>query len=393
MGSITKTFAAVCIMRLRDEGRLDLSDPLERHMLGTALGGATIAQLLSHASGLQAETDGPWWERTPGSDWPALTASLTPASLRHPAGRRFHYSNIGFAILGELVTRLRGISWSDAVRVELLEPLGMSRTTTRPVAPYAPGLAVHPWADVVLPEPEHDAGAMAPAGQLWSTVADLSRWAAFLGGDTAGLLSIDTLAEMREPLVIDDRPGAPWTNAYGLGLQVSNVDGRRFVGHSGSMPGFLAALQVEVETRDAVVALTNTTAGLSVELPGDLLRMLREHEPPPIAPWAPSPTSAEILELAGVWLWGPWPLLLRVQAGGALRLDPLGMPGRSSRFRPSGDGTWTGLDGYYAGETLRVVRRPDRSISHLDLASFVLTRAPYDPGTGIPGGVDPAGWR
>ncbi|MGH8909913.1 MAG: serine hydrolase domain-containing protein [Egibacteraceae bacterium] len=393
IGSITKTFTAACVMRLRDEGRLDLSDPLERHVPGTAIGEATVAQLLSHASGLQAETDGPWWERTPGGDWPALAASLSPAWLRHRAGRRFHYSNVGFGVLGELVGRLRGASWSEAVRAELLEPLGMTRTTARPVTPYATGFAVHPWADVLLPEPEHDAGAMAPAGQLWSTVADLTRWAAFLSGDTGDVLSPDTLAEMREPLVIDDRPDAPWTAAYGLGLQVWNVGGRRSVGHGGSMPGFLAGLRVDVETRDAAVALTNTTAGLSAELPGDLLEILREREPPAIAPWTPSPASAESLELAGPWFWGPSPLALRVEAGGWLRLDPLGGAGRASRFRPSGDGAWTGLDGYYAGETLRVVRRPDRSISHLDLASFVLTRTPYDPDADVPGGTDPAGWR
>lgn len=394
MGSITKTFVAVCVMRLRDEGRLDLSDPLEQHLPGTALGGVTVAQLLSHASGLQAETDGPWWERTPGDDWPALAASLEPASLRHRAGRRFHYSNVGFAVLGELVARLRGASWTEVVRAELLEPLGMSRTTARPVAPYAPGLAVHPWADVLLPEPEHDAGAMAPAGQLWSTVSDLGRWAAFLGGDTAELLDADTLAEMREPLVVDDQPGAPWTGAYGLGLQLVNAGGRRYAGHGGSMPGFLAGVRVDVETKDAAVVLTNTTAGLSAELAGDLLRVLHEQEPPAITPWAPSPTSAEVLELAGPWYWGPYPLAMRAQqAHGWLSLDPLGPSGRASRFRPSGDGTWTGLDGYYAGETLRIARRPDGSISHLDLASFVLTRTPYDPDAAVPGGVDPAGWR
>ncbi len=395
MGSITKTFVAVCVLRLRDEGRLDLSDPLEGNVPGTALGGVTVAQLLSHASGLQAETDGPWWERTPGGDWPALAASLTPASLRHRSGRRFHYSNVGFGILGELVARLRGSSWSDVVHTELLEPLGMSRTTTRPAAPYAPGLAVHPWADVLLPEPEHDAGAMASAGQLWSTVSDLSRWATFLGGDTGEVLDADTLAEMREPLVIDDQPGMPWTGAYGLGLQVTNVGGRRFVGHGGSMPGFLAGLRVDVETKDAVVVLTNTTAGMTAELPGDLLSVLREQEPPAVAPWAPSPVGKEILELVGPWYWGPSPLVLRAQADGALSLEPLdkSVRARSSRFRPLGDGTWAGLDGYYAGETLRVVRRPDRSISHLDLASFVLTRTPYDPEADVPGGVDPGGWR
>lgn len=71
----------------------------------------------------------------------------------------------------------------------------------------------------------------------------------------------------------------------------------------------------------------------------------------------------------------------------------MGVPGRSARFRAESDGTWTGLTGYYAGETLRAVRREDGAVSHLDLGSFVFTREPYDPQAPVPGGVDPQGWR
>jgi CubicO group peptidase (beta-lactamase class C family) len=203
-GSITKTFVAVCVLRLRDEGLLALTDPLERHLPGTGVGEVTVAQLLSHAAGLRAETAGPWWERTPGGDFAFIAAGTLTGGRRFDAGRRFHYSNVGFAVLGELVAQLRGAHWAEVVRRDLLAPLGMERTTTRPVAPHALGLAVHPWANVVLAEPEHDAGAMAPAGQLWTTVADLARWSAFLAGDGAGIVDPDSLAEMREPRALID---------------------------------------------------------------------------------------------------------------------------------------------------------------------------------------------
>ena len=108
---------------------------------------------------------------------------------------------------------------------------------------------MHPLADLLHVEPEHDAGAMAPAGQLWSTVEDLSRWAAFLAGETAGLLARATLDEMCLPIAVNDIPGAPWTGAHGLGWQVWNVEGVRFAGHGGSMPGFLAGLRVEHRDR------------------------------------------------------------------------------------------------------------------------------------------------
>ena len=186
MGSITKTFVAVAVMRLRDAGGLDLSDRLEEHVPGSRLGRATIAQLLSHAAGVQAETNGPWWERTPGGSWDELVASAVGQRFR--AGRRFHYTNVGYGALGELLARAHGVSWFDVVRRDLLEPLGMRRTTPRPSGKAAPGWAVHPFADVLLPEPEHDAGAMAPAGQLWTTADDLAKWAAFAAGDVGDVL-------------------------------------------------------------------------------------------------------------------------------------------------------------------------------------------------------------
>src|SRR6478736_1456378 len=103
MGSITKTFVAVAVMRLGDAGHLDLLERFEDHVPGSQLGGATIAQLLSHGAGVQAETNGPWWERTPGADWDELAGSSVGQRFR--AGRRFHYTNVGFAALGELVAR------------------------------------------------------------------------------------------------------------------------------------------------------------------------------------------------------------------------------------------------------------------------------------------------
>jgi hypothetical protein len=76
-----------------------------------------------------------------------------------------------------------------------------------------------------------------------------------------------------------------------------------------------------------------------------------------------------------------------------LEISPLSGGSRATRLRPEPDGTWIGLEGYYAGERLRVVRDADGAVTHLDLGTFVLTRAPYDPDAPVPGGVDPGGWR
>ncbi|WP_345631390.1 serine hydrolase domain-containing protein [Streptomyces thinghirensis] len=395
IGSITKTFTAVLVLRLRDEGLLDLGDPLERHLPGTGAGEATIAELLAHSAGLAAESPAPWWERTPGSLRPELADVLGRQPLLHPVGRRHHYSNPGYTLLGALVEKLRGAPWEDVLRREVLEPLGLDRTTGRPRAPHAGGWAVHPWADVMLAEPAEDLGRMAPAGQLWSTTGDLARFAVFLARGDDRVLSAETVREMRAPAAAAEAADVLDGAAYGLGLQIQRWDGRLLVGHSGSLPGFLANLTISVEDDVAAVVLTNCTSGpLPAGVGADLVRIVAEAEPRIPEPWRPLPeVDTSVLELAGQWYWGTHAFALRLTADGGVSLEPLSGNGRRSRFRVNADGTWTGLEGYYAGEPLRAVRRPDGSVSHLDLGSFVFTRQPYDEGAPVPGGVDPEGWR
>jgi D-alanyl-D-alanine carboxypeptidase len=386
IGSITKSFVAVLVMRLRDEGLLDLTDPVDKHLASSAANGMTIAQLLAHTSGLAAETPGPWWERTPGSLRPGLDDVL--GGRLHPAGQRHHYSNPGYALLGAVVGQLRGEPWGEVLRREVLEPLAMSRTSLLPQAPHAGGWAVHPWADLMQPEAVEDTGLMAPAGQLWSTTADLCRWAAFLAAGDDRVLSPDTVAEMR-------RPAAPGGD-YGLGLQLLRSEGHELAGHTGSMPGFVGALWVSVADGVGAILLANSTNGLPIgTLAADLVRIVADREPRIPEPWRPvSDPDPELLALTGAWYWGPTAFALRLRAGRELELEPVAGQGRGSRFRAGpGKASWTGLDGYYAGEKLRVVRGPDSVVSHLDLGSFVFTRTPYDPAAPVPGGTDPEGWQ
>ena len=390
IGSITKTITAIAVMRLRDEGQLSLNDPIEQHVPGTPYAGRTIGHLLAHGAGLAAESPTTWWERSPGMAWPEFAEHLSADDIKHPAGRRFHYSNLGYALLGEVLARCRERPWADVVRDEVLLPLGMTRTTTRPSGRAAPGFAVHPWADVLLREPEHDAGAMAPAGQLWATLADLGRLAWFLLGNTGDVLDPATLEEMGEPAGID--ASALGWSAYGLGLQVVRVDGRNYVGHGGSMPGFLAGVFVDPDEQTGAVVLTNATSGLSPgALPG-LLDIVRKIEPHVVEPWRPLTTvDQDALALTGTWYWGTTAYGLRLASDERLHLIGLQGAGRESRFRKTAEG-WVGLDGYHAGETLRPVTRGGVVVA-LDLGSFVYSRSPYDGDAPIPGGVDPTGWQ
>lgn len=396
IGSITKTFVAVLVMRLRAEGLLDLADPVGKH-LGDQLGGtgyesATIAQLLSHSAGLASETPAPWWERSPGSarpDLPGILDSTRPQVL--PPGRQFHYSNPGFGLLGAVVGRLRGCRWDEAVRREITGPLGMTRTTLRPETPHADGFAVHPWADVMQPEPAEHTGHMAPAGDLWSTAEDLCRFAAFLADGDDRVLPSEVLEEMRVPAA----PSPVGGGGYGFGLQVMEEGGRTLVGHGGSMPGFLATILVSPDDGLGAVTLSNTTAGPAIgSITADLISIVADREPRFPDRWTPrAGIGPDLLALTGLWYWGPRATALRVLASDMLELAPVSGPGRASRFRASGPGTWTGLDGYYTGETLRLVPASGEVAEHLDLGSFVFTREPYGPGSPPAATGHPDGWR
>ncbi|MGJ9423715.1 serine hydrolase domain-containing protein [Aeromicrobium sp. CF3.5] len=394
LGSISKTFVAVEVLRLRDAGALDLGDRIDTHLPEIGIGQITVAQLLTHTSGLQAETNGAWWERSAGGTWEdLLDAGLT---LRFTPGTTHHYSNVGYAVLGELVARLRQTPWTEAVRTGILEPLGMTRTTTRPAPPAAPGWAVHPFADLVHIEPEHDAGALGPAGQLWSTVEDMVAWSAFVAGETRDVLAPATLHEMLHPAAVSDVPGMPWGVAHGLGWQVWNIDGRRYAGHGGSMPGFLAQLRVDLETGDGLVLMTNATSGLGTA-GADLLALLAEREPAIATPWSAETDQLDLLDLTGSWFWGTASFTATLRGDDLVLGEP--GTGRGSRFRLSAESDqrvgagsdqreWIGLDGCYRGEILTIARDADGRPVGLDVASFIFTRTPYDPAVDVPGGLD-----
>lgn len=389
IGSITKTFVAVAVLRLRDAGRLRLTDPVGDHVPGTPFADRTIAELLTHTAGIAAEPAGSWWERSPGTDRESLRAAMADAVRERP-GRYVHYSNLGFAVLGELVERLTGRVWHEVVADEILAPLGMSRTSAAPVAPFATGYAVHPHADVLLPETVQDSGAMGPAGQLWSTIPDLAQWAAFVAGDTSDVLSTDSLEEMCEPVAVMD---GDRSRSRGLGFEIVRERGRVLVGHGGSMPGFQAGVRVERATSTGVVLAFNATTATDAPGVEDPFDVLDECEPRLPETWVPqSDVPADLLALTGAWFWGVSEGSVRVLADGWLRLVSVSGMMPPSPFRPTGTDTWVGLDRYFRGETLRVVRDARGAATHLDIGTFVLTRRPYEPGDVVPGGMDEGGW-
>jgi len=371
IGSLTKSMTAVLVLQCRDEGLLDLGDPLHRYSVDSPWPDTSLRQLLAHAGGLPAEPPGPWWERHDDSALADLSRRLDGQHLAVAGGAHFHYSNVGYALLGAVVERVRGAPWREVLRTRLLEPLGMLRTTYAPVRPHAQGWSVHPWSGRLHAEPHTDTGAMAPAGQLWATVGDLGRWAAFWL-DPAPVLAADTAEEMRVPTAV--QPG-DLDAAYGLGLSLDSGGGRLRFGHGGSMPGFVAALLVDPEQRTAAVTLANGTTGGVAPLASSLLDTLHRHEPTLPPAWEPEPRVDGADELLGPWFWGNTPFTVLVR-NAMLTLDSAS-PGRRSRFVPGGEDSWRGLDAYFTGETLAVVRDSAGVPERLVLATYDLRRQPY----------------
>ncbi len=387
IGSITKTMTAVLLMQLRDDGLVTLGDPVSAYLSelkGDPLGDLTLRALLSHGSGLAAEPPGEWWERVEGVSFAELVSQLGPVGRPFEPGATHHYSNLGYALLGEVVSRVHGWPWWECLSERLLQPLGMTRTSYDPFAPHARGYSVAPYSPLLTSEPATDTRAMAPAGQVWSTVLDLATYADFLITGHRDVLSSSTLEEMSVPQSGSAADGL--AGAYGLGLRLLSGGSGLLVGHTGSMPGFQAALFVDRVRRAGAVVLANSTTGLRTDrLPAELLETLERCEPTAPDVWEPVESVAPgIDELLGVWHWGNTARVFSWD-GRLLSVAPLGATGRRDSFALV-DGTFVGVGGHHNGEPLEVVRRPDGRISHLVLSTFVFTRTPYDPDAPVPGG-------
>jgi CubicO group peptidase (beta-lactamase class C family) len=283
IASMTKSFTAMAIMRLRDEGKLSLDDPAEKYVpelksLRYPTDDSpkiTIRHLLSHATGFPE--DNPWGDQQlarTDAEFSAMLEKGIPFS--NPPGVAYEYSNYGFAILGRIVTRASGRPYNDYVSTHILKPLGMSSTTLSPAAVPASRLAHgYRWEDERWKEePQLPDGAFGAMGGMLTSLSDLGRYvAAFLGawpprdGPETGPVRRASLREMQQvwrsdaPSLARDSAGLRLNaGGYGFGLRVS-ADCRfgHIVGHSGGLPGFGSRMQWLPEYGIGIVAFGNRT--------------------------------------------------------------------------------------------------------------------------------------
>jgi CubicO group peptidase (beta-lactamase class C family) len=377
IASNTKTFTATMVLQLRDEGRLGLDDPVDDHLPGSDHPGVTIRQLLTHSSGMQREPVTPeFWDtlEVPPTerfveDWNATERVTAP----HIA---WHYSNLGYLVLGQIVAHADGRSWAESLRARLLDPIGL-RDTTLELRPPAAGLySLSPFMDVPIVEPLLFTGILAAAGGLASTVADLVRWHAFLLDPDESVLRRDTVTEMLEPHALQDEG---FGSAQGLCFQLVRKDGRTWFGHTGGAPGGITGAFSDRESGLTAVALMNSSA--SKDPAGTAIGFGSEvatHDAPPLEPWTPGPVPpAELLPLVGLWFSEGTPFVFRIRSGRLEAVvgggDPATPP---SVFEPEGADAFRTVSGRERGERLLVQRRNDGSIRLLSWATYRFTRDP-----------------
>ena len=376
IGSITKTFTAVLIMALRDAGRLSLDDRLDAYLPQTRHGAITIRQMLAHASGLQREPVGRIWESLDAPDQERLLRELEDAEQVLPVHFAFHYSNLAYALLGQIVERLEARPWGDVVTQRILAPLEMKDTGLSPdEAGRALGYQVHPHTGVATLEPRFDLRATAPLGGLWSTVADLGRYASFVADPFDEVLAPDSLDEMCRPLIMTDVQG--WARAYGLGYDLQRIGERVLAGHGGAMPGFLAGLRVRRQDRVGAVVFANTTAGAEpVTLAGQLVTAVLDAEPSMARAWSPSQAQPDLDGILGSWWAEGEEIVFEVRDNMLWSRIPGGLPIADTRFvRVDGD-RFRAVVGREGGELLEITRGPGGAVARMHFATYALTRTP-----------------
>jgi CubicO group peptidase (beta-lactamase class C family) len=378
IGSITKIFTAVAIMQLRDAGDLELEDSLQAHVPEAEHAGPTIRRMLAHVSGLQREPPGEVWETLEDPTIEELLGRLGDVERVLPPGAYWHYSNLAYALLGEIVARRVGKPAAAYIDERIIEPLGLTRTTWAPNEPAATGYFVDPYSDAVTPEVAVELRGSAPIGQLWSTTGDLARWGAFLTEGDAAVLEGKTVEEMHAfQSLVPYVKG--WKRGWGLGLELVRDGDRILAGHGGAMPGFLASLVVSREDKTGAVALTNSSASAYMDqLSLALARTTLEQLPPQPEGWEPAePPPAEIAGLLGRWWSEGHEFVFRIRHGKieatladtVAELEP-------TVFEPDGPDRFRAISGLERGELLRIVRDESGEAVKLYWATYPFTRAP-----------------
>jgi D-alanyl-D-alanine carboxypeptidase len=299
IGSITKSFVAIIMLQLRDEGKVDLHRPVLEYLpwLPVILpyGPITAHHLLTHSSGLPD----------------ASAVFQSDPAARHVQGfvpgAHFHYCNLGFEILGQIIEKLDGRPWYQCLQARILTPLGMKDTaavitiesSARSATGYQPFFDDQVYARqgrlTARPPEVFDS----PAGSIAAPAADMACYLRMLlnqgQGSGGRIVSEDGFRLMSTPYI----PAAEFspTASYGYGIAVDVLNGHRILRHTGGMNCFGSSIHVDLDGSVAAFASINAMQGYRptpvTQYAVELLRAEREAKPLPAAEPLANPMEVE----------------------------------------------------------------------------------------------------
>lgn len=277
IGSTTKAMTTMALAMLVDEGKVRWDDPVTKHLPQFQLSDpyvtreVTVRDLITHRAGLP-NADFLWsWNDLPSDEVIRRLRYVQPAySLRSS----FIYQNIMYAVAGEVVEGASGMSWADFLRTRIFQPLGMSRTlaTFAEAERAAKNNVATPHAlvrDTMRTIGNNTVDAVAPAGSVWSSASEMTRWMRFMldSGRVDGrrLLQPSTFNEIVRPQAHVPASGfyptarltAPHWTTYGLGWFQQDYHGRKVDFHTGSIDGMVAIVGLMLDEGLGVVVLSN----------------------------------------------------------------------------------------------------------------------------------------
>ncbi len=328
IASVTKSFTASAVLRLRDAGALNLDDAVSTYLPEVAAAGLptadspalTIRHLLTMSAGLP--TDDAWADRQESMTEDAFSALLRSGiGFTSAPGTAFEYSNLGFAMLGRVITEVAGREYRDEVREALLAPLGMSQTCFSHLQVEAAQLTCgyRRAADGWVPQPFDRPGVFSAIGGLYSSVADLARW---VGGFTQAFPARDdaddhpvsraTRRDMQQQHrsiastpVLGVAGGRAWPapRGYGYGLFVEDDATGPVVSHPGGYPGYGAHVRWSSTLGIGVIALANATyAPVHQPAAQALAALIADRRRPGPTPWsATRRAAADVQQLIEHW--------------------------------------------------------------------------------------------
>ncbi len=315
IASMTKSFTAMAILKLRDEGKLKLEDPAylyipemkNTHYLTKDASPVTIRNLLTHSAGYPE--DNPWGDRQlADSDEELIALYKKGVSFSTNPGSGYEYSNLGFATLGYIIKKVSGKTYEQYISENILKPLGMAHTYWEyakvPKEQLAHG---YRWLDNKWVEQPllHD-GSYGAMGGLITTIEDFSKYmtlhlSAWPARDDAEVLPVkrSSIREMQFPWDVSslnvnakltNGRACPTVSAYGYGLSwTKDCDNKIYIAHSGGLPGFGSNWRILPEYGIGIVSFANLTyanAGAANKQALDTLFALSRIQPRQLPPSA-----------------------------------------------------------------------------------------------------------